>query len=78
MLTAEEKILLREAIFDSEFEAEFGLISKTMLEAIDALSDDDVRVRLNLYIQKKESDRLAKIAELEAEINKLRGENNGD
>ncbi len=74
MLTAEEKILLREAIFDSEFEADYGMISPKLLASIEALDDEVIRARLVIYSASKEAEKQAKIDALEAELNKLRGE----
>lgn len=74
MLTNEEKVLLREAIFDSEFEADYGMISPQLLADIEALDDEVVRARLVIYKARKDNKKLARIVELEAEINKLKGE----
>jgi hypothetical protein len=74
MLTSNEKILLRDAIFDGFFEAEYGVISKSMLEAIDLLDDDTIRAKLNEYTIKRDNDKMQAIAELEARLNELRGD----
>lgn len=74
MLTQEEKVLLREAIFDSEFESDYGMISSKLLATIEALNDEVVRARLVIYSARKEAEKQAKIDALEAELNKLRGE----
>ena len=73
MLTNEEKILLREAIFDSEFEADYGMLSQQLLATIDALDDEVVRARLVIYSARKEAEKLAKIQALEDELNNLKG-----
>ena len=79
MLTAEEKKLLREAICDGAFYAydkdnEFPTnITPYLLEVVAGLSDDDIRAILKEHTTKKDNEKLARIAELEAELNKLKG-----
>ena len=74
MLTDNQRRLLREAIFDSFFEAEYGVLSKELFESIDKLDDDVILEKLSQYTSIKEAEKQAKIIELEAELNKLKGE----
>lgn len=80
MLTTAEKKLLREAICEGAFYAydkdnEFPTnITPYLLEVVAGLSDEDIRATLKEYTTKKDNEKLARITELEAELNKLRGE----